>query len=301
MAVLPVNDDALPDVATLSAAISALAPAAPVVILIHGFRFDPHDPRHSPHSHILAQRPDRACWKAVSWPRHLGLTGDRGLAIGFGWRARGTIWQAHARAPQAGARLARLIGSIRAADPARPIHVFAHSLGARVLLTALPRLPAGAVDRAIFIAAAAFRAEARRVMKSPAARAAEIVNVLSPENTLFDLLLRAALPLRGATLGRGLRGPSNWLDLPLGGSATLARLDDIGHRIRPARVNICHWSGYLRPGVFGLYRALLLRPAEMPLAVLRNHLAPPARPGFLDRLRNLPALLPPGLRRRAGH
>jgi pimeloyl-ACP methyl ester carboxylesterase len=298
MALLPVDDDALPDDGTLASALAGIEPALPVVIMIHGFRFSPSVPVHDPHAHILSLAPGRSCWKAVSWPRHLGLSGKAGLALGFGWQARGTIWQAHARAAQAGARLARLIAALRRVAPERPVHIFAHSLGARVALTALPRLPAGAVDRVILIAAAAFCAESRRAMSSPAGRSVEVINVLGRENWLFDLLLRSALPLRGPTLGRGLRGLGNWLDLPLDKTHTLLRLADMGFRIRPARVYVCHWSSYLRPGVFSLYKALLLRPSEMPLALLRQQVLPPVQADLGARLFALVANLPILPRRR---
>lgn len=274
MAILPVNDTALPDDAALAAAVAAVPHDAPIVVMIHGFRFDPASPAHDPHGHILSLQPGRSCWKAVSWPRHLGLTGDRGLAITFGWRARGTIWAAHARAAQAGARLARLIAALDRVAPGRPVQIFAHSLGARVALTALPRLEPGRIGRIVLIAAAAFQAEARRAMASPAGRAAEVFNVTGPENTLFDLLLRAALPLRGPTLGRGLADHVNWLDLALAEPDTLDALGRMGWRIRPPAVPVCHWSGYLRPGIFGLYRAILTQARSTPMPLLRAQLDP---------------------------
>lgn len=277
MALLPVNDTGLPDDAALTQALAALRPDAPIVIMIHGFRFDPRSPAHDPHAHILALRPARRCWKAVSWPRHLGLAGDRGLAIAFGWQARGTIWTAHARAARAGIRLARLLTALDRVAPGRPVQIMAHSLGARVALTALPRVGAGRVGRIVLLAAAAFAPEARRAMASPAGRTAELLNVTAPENALFDMLLRAAFPLRGPTLGGGLAGVPNWLDLPLADPEALATLARLGWRIKPPRAAICHWSGYLRPGIFPFYRALLTDPRRTPLPLLRAHLAPPPR------------------------
>lgn len=275
MALLPVNMGQNLPTGRLAAALAALPPGAPVVVMIHGYRFCPDSDAHSPHRHILSDRPRPGCWKAVSWPRHLGLTGDRGLAIAYGWPARGSIWAALRRAQAAAADLARLIARIRALDPARPVHLVGHSLGARVGLLALRDLAPGDVQRAILIAAALFRRETRALLDaSPAARTAQIINVTGRENLAFDLALRLAAPLAGPTLGRGLEAP-NWLDLPLDRSGTLAALRDLGHRIAAPKAPICHWSGYLRPGVFGLYRALLHRPAETPLPVLRAALARP--------------------------
>ena len=266
MSLLSVTEDRLPDRAALEAALAGLPRGAPIVVMIHGFRFSPADPAHDPHRHILSLEPEAACWKAVSWPRHLGLGGDRGLAIGFGWEARGLIWGAHRRAARAGLRLARLLRLLAEMAPDRPLHLFAHSLGARVALQGLARVEAGTVQRVILISAAVFRAEAARLARASGARTAEIVNVTGRENTLFDLLLRAALPHRGATLGRGGPDLPGWIDLPM------ARAPDLGHRLAPARVRVCHWSGYLRPGIWSLYRALILRPTETPLPWVRARL-----------------------------
>lgn len=276
MALLPVNMGAPPDDATLSRALAALAPDAPVVILIHGFRYCPDNPNHCPHDHILSLRPSRACWKSVSWPRHLGLHGTGGLAIGFGWPARGTIWQAMARTGQAAAELAILMRRIKTLAPHRPLHLVGHSLGARLAMLACRDLPARSVQRLVLISAALFRAEARSLMQTPALASAEVFNVTGRENLVFDLLLRLARPHGGPTVGRGLAA-RNWLDLRLDNRQTLAALALFGHRIPMPRSLVCHWSGYLRPGVFGLYRALLRPDHPLPLAVLRAGLDTSAR------------------------
>ncbi|WP_191090056.1 DUF726 domain-containing protein [Histidinibacterium aquaticum] len=271
MSLLQVNSDDLPDGPRLRAALERLPPGAPVVVMIHGFKFAPGS-SSDPHRHILSLEPRRDCWKSVSWPRHLGLAGGGGLAIGFGWPARGSIWRAWRASARAGRRLSRLLTMLREVAPERPIHLVGHSLGARVALLALPGLPERTVGRIILISAAVFRTEATRLAVSPAGCSAEIFNVTGRENTLFDLLLRLAMPLGGRTLGQG--GPSgrNWLDLPLDRSGPLLALRGLGYRISAPRARICHWSGYLRPGVWRLYRALLLTPARTPLPLLRNRL-----------------------------
>lgn len=274
MALLSISDDHLPDRAALAEAVAGVAPDAPLVVLIHGFRFDPADPGNDPHRHILSMTPVRDCWKAVSWPRHLGLTGRRGLAIGWGWRARGSIWAAHAEAKASGIRLAALLQRLARVCPGRPVHLFAHSLGARVALTALALVPKGTVGRIVLLSAAAFEDEAMQALESPAGRSSEVVTVRGAENALFDVLLRATLPFRGPTLGGAARCEDltalpRFLDLRLDRAATLAALHRTGWRIAPPKARVCHWSGYLRPGVWAFYRALLHRPAEVPLAVLR--------------------------------
>ena len=205
--------------------------------MIHGFRFSPTVAGQSPHRHILSLAPDPGCWKAMSWPRHLGFGRHRGegLAIAFGWEARGTLWRAYDEAARAGRALATLLARIAALSPGRRVGVIAHCLGARVVLQALPHLDRPVLGRAVLLAAAEFRARAAGALATPAGRAAEFVNVTSRENDLFDLLIETLLPLtRDRTLGLGLPGrPANWLDLPLDHAPTLAALAGLGHRIAP--------------------------------------------------------------------
>lgn len=277
MTLLPVNMGDHPDDATLGAAMAGLPPNAPVVIMLHGFRFSPERHETSPHRHILSLEPRRDCWKAVSWPRHLGLQGDAGLAVAYGWPARGHIWDALARADLAAADLARLVGAVRRLDPERPLHLIGHSLGARVAMLSLRHLAAGDVGRLILISAALFRRETRALLAAPAGARAEVINITGRENLLFDVLLRLAAPLGGPTVAGGLDA-ENWLDVRLDRAPVLTTLRRLGHRVAPPRAPICHWSGYLRPGVFGFYRALLMQPHRTPLPVLRSRLAPATRP-----------------------
>ncbi|QPM89040.1 hypothetical protein PSAL_002490 [Pseudooceanicola algae] len=240
-----------------SAALDPLvARPGPIVVMVHGYRFEPEHPDHCPHDHIFSEAPDHPCYKAESWPRGLGIGALRqGLA--FGWRARGSIWQAHAEAAFAGQALAGLLRRLRDADPLRPIHAIGHSLGARVILSALPELEAGTLDRVLLLAGADYASSARRALDSPAGRRARMLHVTSGENRVYDLMLRSALPPAhpgDLVLGRA--------DLP--GLPTL-RLDDprhldglsgLGYRVAPPQRRICHWSSYLRPGIFDLYRDL---------------------------------------------
>ena len=241
----------------LAAALAALPPGAPVVILIHGFRYAPGVAGHDPHRLILSPAPDRTGGRIVSWPRHLGLAGTGGLALAFGWQARGDIWRAYRRAGMAGAALARLIGALRLLAPDRAVHVVAHSLGARVALAALPLCGPGDVGRMILMAGAAFRPEASAAMDSPAGRTAEVWHVRGAENTLFEALLWLAFPRHGRTLGAGLPGCPGWVDLALESLQTRAGLRRLGLAVAPRRRLVCHWSCYARPGVFAVYRAIL--------------------------------------------
>lgn len=264
----------------LAAALNALPPGSPVVILVHGKGYAPADPSCDPHRLILAARPGHGTSRNVSWPRRLGfaLPGPRralGLGIGFGWTATGRIWQATAAADSAALMLARLVQMIRRADPARRVDLIGHSLGARVILGATPLLAEGALGRAILLNGADFTDHAVAALASPAGRAGEFLNITTRENDLYDFLFERALaPFGGVSaLGRGLRwragGVSNWLDLQIDHPATIAALKSLGLPLAAPRARICHWSVYLRPGTFRLYRALIHDRARLTLPVLR--------------------------------
>lgn len=271
----------------VAAALERLPPGARITIMVHGYRFDPSRPERSPHRDILSDDPARATGRGLSWPRHLGV-GEAGLGIAFGWRASGSLWRAWAEAARAGVALARLLDRLHAGG--RQADIVAHSLGARVALAALARAREGSVGRVILIAPAEFRDAAARALATPAGSAAEIVSVTSRENRLFDALVEWLLaPHRpGArTAGRGLVAtPQNWTDLRIGERATLGALDRLGYRLAPPLRTPCHWSGYLRPGVFPLYRAILS--GDLPVATLRAAL--PQRPSRSRLVEALSAL-----------
>ena len=270
MTVIAALEDDLPALPLLRRAAEALPAGAPIVVMIHGFRYDPRQAAHDPRASIYHAAPATD----VSWARHLRLLGPEALGVGFAWRARGTIWRADRACARAAARLSDLLRRLREAAPDRAIHLFAHSLGARVGLLAMAGAP-GVVGRAILLAPALSRAEARAAFS--ACGGSEVACVTSDSNLLYDALLLAALPHRGRMLSEGIGAPlPGWLDLSLDDPAGLAR---IGGRVRAARRGICHWQGYLRPGVWPLYRALLA-PAPRPF-----HLAPARPRPILARVR----------------
>ncbi|MFO7757367.1 MAG: alpha/beta hydrolase [Roseovarius sp.] len=254
----------------------------PVIVMVHGFKYAPHHESECPHAQILSLDPVRDCFKVVSWPRGLGFgrgAADEGLGIGFGWNARGTLRQAYAEAARAGEGLARLIAMIGRLAPGRPVHAVAHSLGARVVLQALPHLQAGAMGRLILLAGAEFRGRAAEALETPAGRAAEVINVTSRENDLFDFLLERLIPApaRGnRSLGLALPSADNVLNLQMDHPGTLAALRSNGFEIGAPVTRICHWSPYTRPGALAMYDCLLRGAAQLPLAQLRAAL--PDRP-----------------------
>lgn len=246
------------DQQVLATQIAALPVGAPIVVMIHGFRFAPDAGPHCPFGHIFALNPkDADDPKAISWPRHLGLR--TGLTIGFGWQGRGVLAAVNQRALLAGRGLAELARIIRQIDPSRRLDVIAHSMGARVALAALSLAQTGDFRRLILLAGAETRRPALRALQTPAGRAVQVINLTSRENDIFDFLYEWGAKAGSDTaIGQGLgRDLPNWLNLPFDQPATLKSLTRLGYPLPKPPKRFCHWSPYIRPGVFALYRALI--------------------------------------------
>lgn len=296
---LPAAIDAAPDdpETTIRAALAHLPDNVPVVVLVHGRGYTPGLDGHDPHRLLFAPRSAQNSRRFISWPRRLGFAlpasrdpaRARGLCIGFGWSSRQDIWTATEQADQTALMLARLVQMVRRADPARRVDLIGHSLGARVILSSLPLLASGSVARVFLLAGADLTSHARTALASPAGRSAEIFNITSRENDLFDLMFELCLkPFSDdPAIGRGLPEAPNWLDIQIDHMQTLQRLAALGFPLPAPRMRICHWSVYLRPGIFRLYRALLHDRERMALDALRAALAVPPEPRWA-RLRTFP-------------
>lgn len=234
----------------------------PILIMVHGYKFAPGSMHHCPHTHIFSLGGTDDCPKALSWPRHMGFGRGRhneGLCIAFGWAARGTLWRAHDSAKSAALSLARLVRMIRHIDPTRRVHILAHSLGGYLSLRAVHHMQAGDVDRVILMNAAAYQSQAERALATPAGTQSALLNMTSRENAAYDFLyecLVRADERRDRALGRGFHAP-NALSIRLDCPETLARLAALGFRIAPRHRRVCHWSTYLRPGIFPFYQAMI--------------------------------------------
>jgi hypothetical protein len=242
---------------------------APVVVMIHGWRYAPGFARDCPHGSILSMDPPADDRRAVSWPRHLGLDGTHGLGIALGWNAKCDPWRAHLRAGWTGAALAEIARTVHRAS-GRPIHVIAHSMGARVALSALSQVSPGQIGRLILLAAAETRGRTLAALATPAGKAVDVINVTTRENDLFDACFEWGIHFGLRTsIGQGLgRNHPGWHDLWIDQPRTLAGLAALGHPLADPPRRICHWSPYLRPGTIALYRALLdgrLHPGELPV------------------------------------
>ena len=254
---------------------AAFGGAGPVVIMVHGYKYQPGNPNHCPHRHILSLDPQHLPWRAPSWPRQLGFglgRADEGLAIAFGWDARGTLQQAQLRAVGAGRALAQVVRALKAQAPQRDIHVVCHSLGSDVALEALHRLPAGAVQRIISLTGASYQSRANRALQTPAGRTAEFFNVTSRENDAFDFLFERLTrrPVPGdRAIGQGFEAP-NAVTLQLDCLDTLEHLGQMGHPIGLPERRICHWSSYMRPGALRFYKRLIRQPERTPLPLMQQ-------------------------------
>jgi pimeloyl-ACP methyl ester carboxylesterase len=236
----------------------------PVIVMLHGYKYAPGLPNHCPHEKIFGNT-------ETGWPLALGFGQKRsaeGLAIAFGWHARGSLIQAHARASALGEALAAALRMLRSRNASRAVHVIAHSLGSEIALSALQYLPADSVNRIVLLTGASYTSHAEAMMDTPAGRTAEVFNITSRENDLFDMaferLIRATSPA-DAAIGQGLSSP-NAMNLQLDCPETLAVLSRLGLPVAGPRRRVCHWSSYTRPGVMALYARLLRAPASLPLS-----------------------------------
>ncbi|PRZ48879.1 alpha/beta hydrolase [Tritonibacter scottomollicae] len=271
----------------------------PVVIMVHGYKYQPGNPNHCPHRHILSLDPQHLPWRAPSWPRQLGFglgRKDEGLAVAFGWDARGTLASAQGRAVAAGRALARVIRSLHADAPERGIHIIAHSLGTEVALEALHWLPSGAVRRVISLAGASYQSRVDKALSTPAGRNTEFFNVTSRENDAFDFMFESLTrsPTRGdRAIGHGFEAV-NAVTLQLDCLDTLKHLSQMGHPIGLPERRVCHWSAYMRPGALRFYKRLIRQPERTPLPLMQQVLpeTPARRWSRLLTLRPLPGPMP---------
>ncbi|WP_106690263.1 DUF726 domain-containing protein [Paracoccus methylarcula] len=254
----------------------ALPEGAPIIAMIHGYRYSPSQPANDPHRHILALDPQPDARRVLSWPRALGFGTDlpgEGLALAFGWEARGRLGRAYRQAGEAGAALARTISEL-AECAARPVALIGHSLGARVALQALHHADPGSIGRMILLTGAEFRDAAAAAMDSAAGRRAEILNVTSRENDLFDFAIEIWLGHgQRQALGFGLDAPRrNWIDLQIDHGGTLDALRDLSFPVDRTPLRLSHWTPYLREGLFDFYRTALGQPWALPMPMLRARL-----------------------------
>lgn len=276
---------------------SAAQGTGPVIVMIHGFKYDPDCKRHSPHELIFTGATKPVLNDKVQWLHHLGF-GNRdtneGLAIVFAWRARGSLWRAQRAAVSAGRQLAQVVRNIKDRAPHRPVHVISHSMGSEVVFEALGHLPAGSIERIVALTGASYASRATAAMRETSAgRAASLVNVTSRENDPFDFLFERLIAPPGpgdVAMGQGINLP-NAVTLQLDCPRTLATLSQFGGQIAPVARRVCHWSIYTRPGALQFYGRLLRQAEDIPLGALQLALPEAPAPRW-SRMLSVPKPLP---------
>jgi len=309
----------------LTRAALATPKGAPIVILIHGFMYDPEGASAAnPHGELYAEtRAPKRRSRRASWPHGLGFTEtgiEDGLCVAFAWQsrprplasligaARNFFSAAYERAPAAADALLSVIRTLRAARPDAEIDLFCHSLGARVVLSALKRAAASgeadALGRVILLGGAEFAGEARAAMATLdhrlGASRTQVFNIISRENDLYDALFEIFAPRAGAgmrpkggALGRNGLGErrEDWIDLQLDHPEFGRFLAERGARLASGRRAACHWSFYTRPGAMRFYRRILRCREDWSIEALRAARAPEAIEPRWTSLRVVPSTL----------
>ncbi len=257
--------------------------AGPVIIMTHGYKYCPDDPRACPHTAILSLHPAPTPYHCPSWPQQLGFGSgfeDEGLGIAFGWNAQGPLWAARRRAIEAGRALAGLIRDLHQLNPNRPIHFLGHSMDTELALEALHHIPTGSLRRAISMTGAAYQSQTLDSLNTDAGRQVDFINVTSRENDLFDFLFEWLIqpPKQGdRSIGAALNA-TNAVTLQIDCPETLDHLSRLIFPIGAPQRRVCHWSGYTRPGVLRVYNALLRQHDQLSLQTLKAGIpAQPAR------------------------
>lgn len=290
----------------LDHAVAPVPPGAPIVVLVHGYRFTSAprlrgDAPFCPQTCLYSTDPEtplQGAWPRIAnWPAGLGFTaegrGTQGLCIAFGWDARrsalGSILR-HGRhdfgevfhaAEKAGNALSRLLRRIADRRPDLAPGFLTHSLGARVAIAAMAAAPELRLGRAVLLGAAEFTgtAEAMLAAQDRAGGSGEVYHVLSRANDLFDALFALLAPRAGTmperrslgVSGLGRRGEHRrWIDLQLDHEATARFLASRGMALQRLGEAVSHWHFYTDPGAMAAWQAILRAHPGWSLAALRE-------------------------------
>ena len=293
----------------------------PIVVMVHGFLFDPKQSpsdtpadTDNPHSRLYhfvdGDEADEIRRHTSSWPLHLGFDpadgGANGLTVAFGWhsqpgfasslltRFQNFYARAYDKAACSARALRGVLESLHEKMPDRPIDIFCHSLGSRVVVRALatmakPGNDNGTLDKigqVVVLGGSEYVFEAQLLCNRLGARESAdgpvFYNVVSRENDVLDKLGENFGPTAAGNrqvIGHnGLEkapGVPNWIDLQFDsselGNWMLGYRD--GYTIagdNPGWVNIWdHWYYYTYRPNMAVYRAILRDRANWTLPQLR--------------------------------
>lgn len=294
----------------------------PTVVLVHGYKYDPSQPQRNPHALLYSADAPAARvarrGRVLSWPQGLGIgaEGADGLCLGYGWSAwaswtgrllaegRNGFAAVYDEAGRAGASLVPALAALAEARPA-PVDLLAHSLGARVALSALrAAAKAGRGDliarlgRWILLGPAEFSGAADAALAACArigARPPEIYCLTARHNARYDRLFAAFAPRAarsGAPLGAAAPAgadPARWAHVRFDHPGLPDWLAARGVTLGPApERGACHWSFYRREGAMDLHRAIIARAPGFTPADFAPFAPAPARPrpcGWIRALR----------------
>ncbi|MEM6372580.1 MAG: hypothetical protein AAF727_07350, partial [Pseudomonadota bacterium] len=136
------------------------------------------------------------------------------------------------------------------------------------------------VQRIITLSGASYVSRAVRALQTPAGRAANLLNIGSRENDVFDFLFEQLIdpPVPGdGAIGDGINLP-NVVNIELDCPHTLNALTEFGGYVAPPRRRMCHWSGYTRPGALRFYAHALRNPEQISLGALQRAVPQTAAP-----------------------
>lgn len=294
-----------------------LADDKPVTVMIHGFQFDPAITVISPPHHHKADNPHARVYHferhseelemrhhSTSWPLGLkfrkGDKGKNGLCIGFGWYSNpgffSSLFQhglnfyarAYNEAESAAWQLVCLL-DVLTRRLKRPVDLFCHSLGSRVVIRALAQAVKpdetsattadliNLIDRVIILAGAEKVLEAQLMMsrlnrwqkanKANGIRIPHFYNFTSRENDVLDKLgenFGPAAPGSKQVVGHnGLEAlDPSWVDIQLD-DADIGRwfmgenFEISGNNATSVFAVLDHWIHYTWPDNMRLYSEIL--------------------------------------------
>lgn len=261
--------------------------SAPLCVMVHGYRYTwaSHEAMLCPHSRLYGFTP-RPCRGPrpldAAWPGQLGFSPanpEEGLTIAFGWEARSlksggrarSFAQIYRDAETTAAALAAVISEIHHRRSDLEIDLFAHSLGARVVLSAMRQVPEAPFGRVILMAAAEYAQAARSAMA--ATSRGDVYHILSRANDPFDRMFRLLAPWprpeQPATLAEAGLGARHqrWLDLQLDLPELAGWMAARGFRLEKDDP-LSHWHFYTDPGAMRFYRTILRQRASHGIGAL---------------------------------